>query len=200
MGMVPSDEIEAVVAEGEISEDEIEMVQLSLGLTNQKLNPIEAGGRIVRRMDRDKLSAAEAAEQLGVAEGTLCKYVSIFKQIAPQLHDEVRSGDIPFTIAYQLSRLKDRHERQVQIADSWKNNVINRQGVTDAVNADLGDGKKGRCRPVVVVDGEATAKFPDAWTWDQIAQWFSKVVEAAKRGAKMPGAPTAYLQGLLKSA
>lgn len=201
LGMVPCDEIEAVVVEGNISEDEVEDIQLSVGLTNQQLNPLEAGAKIVRRMEREKLSAAQMAEKIGVGEGTLCKYVTIFKQIASQLQDEVRSGTIPFTIAYQLSRLKDKPERQVQIAESWKNNIINRKGVTDAVNKELGNGRKGAQEPPVeVVDGEATARFPAGWTWDQIAQWFSKVVEAAKRGAKMPGAPTAYLQGLLKSA
>jgi ParB/RepB/Spo0J family partition protein len=192
--------LHAIVVDGPLDADELLLVQMSLGLTNAKLNSLDAGAGFLRLMDRLKLDASELAEKLGTAESTISKSLSVFKFIAPELHADVRSFAIPFTVAYQLSRLKNMHARQVEIAAAVKANVIGRKGVEEAVNKELGNGKKKETPPIEVTEGEALAKFPATWSWDQIVQWVSRIGEAAKRGAKMPGAPTAYLQGLLKSA
>jgi ParB/RepB/Spo0J family partition protein len=194
------DELHAIVVDGPLDPTQLLMVQMSLGLTNAKLNSLDAGAGFLRLMETLKIDAAELAEKLGTAESTISKSLSVFKYIAPELHVDVRSFAIPFTVAYQLSRLKNMHARQVEIAAAVKANVIGRKGVEEAVNKELGHGRKKEDPPVEVTEGDAVAKFPATWSWDQIVQWVSRIGEAAKRGAKMPGAPTGYLQGLLKNA
>jgi ParB/RepB/Spo0J family partition protein len=203
MRRIGSAEVEAVTLSAMPDPTDLVIIQASLGATNEKLSPYDLADACQKiKVGRPALSQEDIAGLIGISPSKLSKCLTINEDLAPELRADVEAGLLPFSIAACIARLKGVRDQQCELARAVKADLLGRKGVEEAVNRllDAGSKQSKKSSPVEVVDGDATARFPSSWTWDQIAQWFSKVVEAAKRGSKMPGAPTAYLQGLLKSA
>jgi ParB family chromosome partitioning protein len=200
MALVPSGEIDAEVVEGPLDAGQLLLVQTTLGLTGERLDPLELGESCQRLGAMYELTPQELAEKLGTTTGTLSKLNRIVQGIAEPLKADVKSGALPFTVAYHLARLPDAAE-QVRIAELFKAGRLKRDSLADAVAAVLNGGKsKGKTKRCKLRDGDVSFDLPANATWEAIKTIAARLAKAAAQGEKTVGvSPALALPGILKS-
>jgi ParB family transcriptional regulator, chromosome partitioning protein len=200
MPLVPSNEIDAEIVEGPLDAKQLLLVQTSLGLSAEKLDPLEMGEACQRLMGMFDLTPRELAEKLGTSESTLSKLFCLQNCICESLKSDVKSGVLGFTVAYHVSRLP-RAEDQVRIADLFKNGFLSRDGLAAEVAQILRGGKpKAKSKRCKVKDGDTCIDIPAAATWEHVKAFGAKLLKAAAQGEKSIGVlPSMALQSILKS-
>lgn len=199
MPLVPSDEIDVEIVEGPLDPGQLLLVQTSLGLTAERLDPLELGESALRLMAQYDWGTRELAEKLGTSEGTLSKLFRIVEGICDALKEEVKSGKLPYTVAYQLARLPNAAD-QVRLAEEFKAGRLKRDSVAQAVSALLDGSEKPKEKRCKVKDGDTCIEIPAAATWEFVKALGARLLKAATQGEKSPGVgPNLALQGILKN-
>jgi ParB family chromosome partitioning protein len=196
MPFVPCEEIEAVIVSGPRDPGQMLLIQMSLGLTNQRLNAIDAGEGFVRLMGHFALTPGELAERVGTSEGNVSKVLRVFNNIAEGLHADVRSGVLPFTIAYHIARLKDQ-AKQVELAEKVKQGLLKRQAVEREVNRLLGARPK-KAKPVKASTARGLTAVIPAMEFDAVLAELAALAEAVRKAQKN-NLPLSSVPSLLKS-
>lgn len=137
LGLVPCDEIEAVVLARKPDEIDLLAIQLSLGMTNEKLSPFDLADGAQKIAIARKLTQGEVAALIGVSASKLSKAQTIREDAAPVLRADIESGLIPFSVAAALARLSD-HTKQAELAEKVKKGLLKRDSVVREVGKLLG--------------------------------------------------------------
>jgi ParB-like chromosome segregation protein Spo0J len=191
-----------IALDRELDEAEKLIEQAKDNQLHKPYTPIEQARNIVElKRLRPDLSYGEAGRLLGIAAPYTAKRLKVLNDYPADLHVLIGEGPgfVPFTAAYHLARLKDEQAIR-DLTDKVVRGQLSRDAVTEAVTKLLGGKGQKKPKPVKVQDGGGSASFPGDWGWDRIIEWYTHGLEAAKRGAKIPNAPTAYLPRLLKPA
>jgi ParB/RepB/Spo0J family partition protein len=197
LGIAGIDEMDVVVlAEKPDPTDQL-LIQLSLGVTGERLTPYQVvdGYRAVKK--QRGVTQEAFAEMIGSSQSWVSKAVRVADDLAPELRESVESGAIPSTIAATIARLKDNFPAQIDIVSKVKEGLLNRDGVTAAVNKALGAGKDKAKKPVKARTAKGLRlELPQLDPEALIAELMA-VVEALRKLAKSGFALT-NLQQLLK--
>jgi ParB family chromosome partitioning protein len=198
LALVPCDTIDVVVVTDPLEPGELLMMQMSLGLTSERLNPLELGEGCQRLMRLYNVTPEVLAERLGTSTSTLSKLFRIVK-IAEPLREDVKSGALPFTVAYQIARLKEVPQ-QLDIAAKFKAELLKRDSVAAEVGRLLGGGPKpSKAKPIKAHTARGLqAVFPTG-DYDHVLGELATLTEAVKRAQKH-GLPLASVPSLLKGA
>jgi ParB family chromosome partitioning protein len=146
MALAQLDEADCIILPGMPDAGELVELQLSLGVTNEQLSPLEVAEGAQRLMALKGMTPAQVARKIGVTEATLSKYLRIGADVAESLREDVRAGRIPFTVAYHLARLPD-HAGQAALAERFKAGEVSRDELAGIVSSQLA-GRKAKARPV----------------------------------------------------
>jgi hypothetical protein len=191
-----------IVLERELDEAEKLIEQAKDNELHKPYTPTEQARCIVElKRLRPELSYGQAGRLLGVTAAETSKRLKVLKDYPADLHALIGEGEglVPFNTAYAFARLSD--ERVIrELTDQVVKGLLSRDAAVEAVNKILGGKRQKKVKPVRVQDAGGSASFPGDWDWERIIEWYAHGLEAAKRGAKIPNAPTAYLPRLLKPA
>ena len=83
------------MVDGPLDAGQLLLMQMSLGVTSQRLDPLEIGEGCQKLMQMYSLSPGELAERIGTSEGTLSKLFRILNDLAECLRTDVKSGVCP---------------------------------------------------------------------------------------------------------
>lgn len=198
MPLVPGDTIDAVVVEGPLDPGQLLLVQTSLGLTGQRLDPLELGESCQRLMRIYDLTPGELAERLGTSEATISKLLRILSNLAEVLREDVKLGALPFTVAYHIARLQDL-QQQLRIAELFKAGNLKRDSVAVEVGRIIGPARpKSKMKSVQVCTGKGVkATIPNIEA-DVLLTELASLIEAVRRLQRL-GLPLESLPLMLKS-
>lgn len=149
MPLVPADSISATVVAGPLDAGQLLMTQMSLGLTSERLDVLEVGEGSQKLMQMYGLSYAGLAERLGTTASTITKIFRIVEGIPEELRPDVKSGALPFTVAYHIARLKDV-PTQLDIAAKFKAGLLKRDSVEASVRGILDPASARQKKPKAV--------------------------------------------------
>jgi ParB/RepB/Spo0J family partition protein len=121
--------IDAVVVEGEPTEADLTLEQLSENVFRDDLRPIDRANAYRRVMADQKWTAKELASHLGVSPGKVSQDLKLLK-LPQEIQNEVNERAIPQSTAYEIARApaEDRHElaRQVTEGNATRGQVRDR--------------------------------------------------------------------------
>lgn len=197
LGLVPWDEIEAVILARKPDDIQLLEIQLSLGVTNEKLSPYDLADGAQKIAVARKLTQGEVAALVGVSPSKLSKAQTIREDAAPALRSDIESGLIPFSVAAAIARLPD-HTRQAELASKVKLGLLKRASVEREVAKLLG-GKPKSAKPIRAEQDGATLTVPGSSSWEFVQALGKQLVDAATKGIRNQ-LPTASLPSLLKKA
>ncbi len=125
--------VRAIITYVDLTESEILQRQLIENMQRVDLCPLEKAKGIQHLMELDGLKAGVVATRLGVSAATITKTLGLLK-LPVAIQEQVASGKIPQSAAYDLSRVESDEERQ-QLADDLVAGRINRDGLAGAIKA-----------------------------------------------------------------
>lgn len=195
LGLVPLDEFDALVLSEHPSPDMLLAIQLSLGFTNERLNPVDLADGIQRLMLLKRVSQAEMSTLLGISTPQLSKLLAINEGLASSVKEDVKAGLIGFSYAAALARIQDI-PTQVALAEKVKGKLLSRDALEYEVKRFNQNGKAKRPKPLKVKDREALLQVPGDWTWQQINGWIAKLAEGVRKGMRN-NLPPGSLPGLM---
>jgi len=142
-------------------------VQLIENLHREDMNPLDKANSIHKMMEEEKMeSQKEAAEALGLSAGAISQYMSLLN-LPSKVQAAVKSGKVDFTVARELTRLKDEEkivellpEAQKMSVSDVKNKVdflLQKQKEKEEKEADKAKAReKAKKTPTVGVQAEAS--------------------------------------------
>lgn len=125
--------IPAIVEDRELTGGEVLVRQIIENVQRLDLTPVEKANGINALMKEAGLNASQAASKLGLTDGTVSKLLSLLS-LPEELQKRVDAGELPPTIAYQLSKLDDP-ETQRTLASQVVSGELTRDKVIGAVKA-----------------------------------------------------------------
>ena len=199
LALVPCDTIDVVMVDGPLDPGQLLLMQMSLGVTSQRLDPLEIGEGCQKLMQMYGLSPGELAERIGTSEGTLSKLFRILNDLAECLRADVKSGALPFTVAYNIARLKDA-PAQTDVADKFKAGLLKRDSVAAEVSRrlDVGRPKQKAGKVVKAKTGRGLVATLPPLDFDSILAELSVLMEGVKKLQKH-GLPLQSLPSILKA-
>jgi ParB family chromosome partitioning protein len=197
--LVPCDTIDAVMVDGPLDPGQLLLMQMSLGVSSRRLDPLEVGDGCQKLMQLYGLSPRELAERIGTSEGTISKLFRIVNGLAERLRADVKSGVLPFTVAYNLARLKEA-AAQVDVADKFKAGLLKRDSVAAEVarRLDAGRPKQKAGNPVKAKTAGGLVVTLPPLNFDAVLAELATLAEAIKKLQKH-GLPLQSLPAVLKS-
>jgi ParB family transcriptional regulator, chromosome partitioning protein len=180
LGLVPCDEIELIVLSERPTQTHLRAIQVSLGVTSEKLNPIDLATAAIQLASELGITYAEVAAQIGCSASKLSKCISIADKAAPQLRPEIEAGVIPFSSAAALARLPD-HAKQIELAEKIKAGLLKREAVETEVQRLLNSGKKASKRKPVKVANKFLAMNILGDDLNALLDELNKIAKAVKR-------------------
>src|SRR5262249_33849244 len=142
------------------------------------------------------LTPGELAERVGTSEGNVSKILRVFNDIAECLHADIRSGVLPFTIAYSIARLKDQ-AKQVELAEKVRAGLLKRQAVEREINRLLG-GKPKKARPVKASTPRGLTVVIPAMEFKDVLAELAALADAVTKAQKN-NLPLSSVPNLLKT-
>jgi ParB family chromosome partitioning protein len=106
--------IAAVILEGERTESQVLEMQLVENCLREDLQPIEQAKAFRTLMDRNDWTAARLAEALQLTGASVTRALALL-DLPYTVQVAVAAGDIPASVAYEVSKLEDP-EAQVEVA------------------------------------------------------------------------------------
>lgn len=151
--------IRAVVTHADLTESEILQRQIIENIQRVDLNPVDKAKGVQQLMEMDGLKAGVVATRLGTSAGSITKMLKVLT-LPAAIQEQVASGKIPPSAAYELSRIGSDTEQQ-QLADDLVAGKLNRDGLAKAI--------KDRAKPATAeksstVSSRATASLPGGRT------------------------------------
>lgn len=199
MPLVPQDTVNATVVAGPLDPGQLLMAQMSLGLTSERLDVLEVGEGSQKLMQMYDLTYHGLAERLGTTASTITKLFRIVEGIPEELRPDVKSGALPFTVAYHIARLKDVPTK-LAIAEKFKAGLLKRDSVEAAVRAIL-DPALGRAKspkPVTARTLRGLQAVLPPLDHDGVLAELASLADAVKRCQKH-GLPLSSVPQLLKA-
>lgn len=124
----------AAIIEGrDLSEGEVLQRQIIENCQRENLCPIEKARGITRLMEVTGWKIGEAAAKLGMSAGMATKLLGVLK-LAEPIQQQVASGAIAVSAAYELSRVDDAAV-QSELAGELAAGRLTRDGLTGAIKA-----------------------------------------------------------------
>ena len=196
--LVPRDTMDVVMVDGPLDAGQLLLMQMSLGVTSQRLDPLEIGEGCQKLMQLYGLAPGELAERIGTSEGTLSKLFRILNDLAECLRADVKSGVLPFTVAYNIARLKEV-TAQVDVADKFKAGLLKRDSVATEVSRclDTGRPKQKAGKLVKAKTARSLVATVPPLDFDSILAELGLLTEAIKKLQKH-GLPLQSLPSILK--
>ncbi len=117
----------------ELSPAEVIQRQLVANCQREDLRPLEKARSIAQLMKATGLSQTQVAGKLGMRDAAVTRSLAILALPAP-IKEQVNSGDIPASAAYELARIKDP-QQQADMAARLAAGTLTRDGLTGALKA-----------------------------------------------------------------
>ena len=124
-------EIDCYFHEGIVSETEILEEQLVENLLREALNPLDEARGYAAMMDRKGWTGKMVASNLHVSESRVSRSLALL-YLPADVQSQIESGNIPKTIAYELSKL-DNSEIQQALAKQASENQMTKDQTIKAV-------------------------------------------------------------------
>jgi ParB family chromosome partitioning protein len=125
--------VPVIVVEGELTPTEVTQRQLVINWQREDLKPLEKANGIQEFIQNTGSKSTEVARKLGVANGTITKFLALLT-LPPPIQAMVDAGQIGPTSAYELTGIEDLSE-QVKLATLLASGNLNRDGIARAVKA-----------------------------------------------------------------
>jgi ParB/RepB/Spo0J family partition protein len=125
--------IRAIVTQVDLTESEIVQRQLIENMQRIDLCPLEVAKGMRQLMDLNGLKAGVVATRLGVSAATVTKHLGLLK-LPESLQEQVASGAIAMSAAYELSRVDDAGVRS-ELAGELATGRLTRDGLAGAIKA-----------------------------------------------------------------
>jgi len=146
----------AVIIEGkDLCEGEVLQRQLIANCQREDLTPLEKAKGIAELMKSTGWKAGEAATRLGTSNGTATRLLALLS-LPESIQDQVASGVIPASAAYELSRVGDAGQQQ-ELANQFAAGRLTRDALAGAIKAQA----KGTTKDPSSAAGRATAQLGD---------------------------------------
>jgi ParB/RepB/Spo0J family partition protein len=172
--------------------------QLQANAMRRDMEPLELAPVYVELMLLNGWSQADLARAIHVSPAQVAKVLAISKNLCPEVQAMVAAGDVVPRGAYALSKLTDI-PKQIELAEKIKQGLLKVDTVEGYVTKLLGGKQRKGKSAKGILDG-ARFTFPGDWTWEQVSEIGRRLVDAGKRGAKMPNMPLAVaLPSVLQS-
>lgn len=113
---------------GSLTPADITLRQLVANCQRADLTPLETAHAIQRLMQESGWSAGEAAGKLGMAAGTVSRFLRLL-DLPDAIQAQVQAGRIPASAAYELAQITDRAE-QSRLAGDVAAGRLTRDGLT----------------------------------------------------------------------
>ena len=123
----------AIIEVKDLSEGDVLQRQIIENCQREDLCPIEKARGITRLMEATGWKIGEAATQLGMSAGMATKLLGILKLSEP-IQQQVASGAIAVSAAYELSRVDDAAVRS-ELAGELAAGRLTRDGLAGAIKA-----------------------------------------------------------------
>ena len=170
--------------------------QLHQGYTKLELARI-----ILRVKELRRCNQAEAGRLVGINNpAEVTKLLSVVKNFPEELHALIGEGDgfVRFTTAHDIQQLYPDVDKIRELTDKVIKGFLKRDAAEDVVKGLLKRSIKPMEKTLEVKAGPVSMTLPGAWGWDPTIDWLTKVLETARRAAKLNLPPTAF-QSLLNS-
>lgn len=122
--------IDAIVVESPLQPHEVLMQQLAANVHSVALTPIEKAKAFANLIALTGWTATEAATQMGISGPTASRLVAMMT-LPEEIQEKVHQGKIPFSAAYELSKIADSNE-QTRAAEKIERGEVNRDGLAAA--------------------------------------------------------------------
>jgi len=186
--MAGLERVPVIVVDGELSAGEIIQRQLVANCQREDLTPIEKA-RAIERLTREAgWSASQAAAKLGLSPAMVSKLLTLL--LLPQeLQEQVDSGKVPLSSAYELAKLPDSADRE-HLANEVACGRLSRERLIAATKSRPakpaeGTPRKRTKRAVQRVSlplggGRSVAVAGPGLTLQSLIEWLESLVERAK--------------------
>lgn len=139
------EEIPCIFVEGELTEDERLEEQLIENLQRTDLDPIDLANGLALFMAQRNLTGRDLAEQLGVAQSTVSRALSL-RSLCPEVQEEVRAGVLTTRTAAEISRLETAEEQRA-MAERVKSEGLSKEETAETVRRKKGEARTGEKKP-----------------------------------------------------
>jgi len=193
--------VPVIVEEQPLSDGEVLQRQIIANVQRAELSPCERASALKRLIESRDWTVKQAAESCGLSCGMATKVLAVLDLPEP-LRQQVESGQIPISGAYELSRVEDSG-RQAELAQQMVEGNLTRDGVASAVRAEAkGEAAKSTCglKRLTIAAGEGatvTVAGPELTT-DGLVAALEAVLTKARR-ARSRGLDIKELAKLMRS-
>ncbi|HEY1685907.1 MAG TPA: ParB/RepB/Spo0J family partition protein [Tepidisphaeraceae bacterium] len=125
--------VAAIVEKSGLSQGEVLIRQIIENAQREDLTPLEKAKAIDSLMKETGWNATQTASKLGFSNGTVSKLLSLLSLSEP-MQEQIRSGELPVTAAYELTQVKNAAE-QGQLAARVASGELTRDGLSGEIKA-----------------------------------------------------------------
>ncbi len=153
----------AVIVEGkDLCDGEVLQRQIIENLQRENLTALETATGIAELMKATGWKVGEAATRLGISNASATRLLALLT-LPKSIQDQVITGVIPASAAYELSRVEDSGQQQ-ELANQFAAGRLTRDGLAGAIKAQAKSPAKGSTKGPSVATGRATAQLGEGRT------------------------------------
>lgn len=176
--------VPVIVEERPLNESEVLQRQIVANVQRAELSPCERAAALKRLIESRDWTRKQAAESCGLSCGMATKLLAVLDLPEP-LRQQVESGQIPISGAYELSRVDDSG-RQAELARQMVEGNLTRDGVAGAVRAEAkSETAKSTCGlkrlTIAAGDGTTVSVTGPALTTEGLVASLEAVLTKARR-------------------
>ncbi len=154
--------LNCVVESRSLKEGDILLQNLIANIQRDDLQPMEKAEGFAKLMSATGWIASEVAAKSGVSNGTITRSLALLT-LPESIQDQVITGVIPASAAYELSRVEDSGQQQ-ELANQFAAGRLTRDRLAGAIKARAKSPAKGRMEAPSVATGRATALLSEGRT------------------------------------
>lgn len=147
--------VPAIIEEANVQEADVLLAQMILNCQREDLTPMEKAKGIDASMKMMNATASQVAAKLGMSNATVTRLLSLLS-LTSDVQTMVQAGEIPASVAYELTKIKDPAEQSQRIAEAIGGTVTRDQ----LVGARKASGRQSAERASMDAPSRVTAKLP----------------------------------------
>lgn len=128
--------LDCKILDDNTDERQVRQIQLVENLKREDLKPLEEALAIRDFQQKFQLTGKQTAQELGISESRVSRSLGLLK-LPSEVQDKVATGEIPPTLAYELTKLKNE-EIQKRLAAEAAQGQLTARSAARAVNSRKG--------------------------------------------------------------
>lgn len=109
--------VPALIEEATVQESQILLDQVTLNCQREGLTPLEMAKAIDSAMKLMNATASQVAAKLGLSNATVTRHLALLG-LPAEVQAKVQAAEIPASVAYELTKIKDPAEQAARVAEA----------------------------------------------------------------------------------